>query len=148
MVQLEAAGRIMAAPGNKIYGTLSVLCQYYTKPNLLFKVKPNVFYPVPEVDSAVVLLEVLPEHPFNVSDEDIFWEIVRASFQKRRKTILNALEGVGKLEKGDWKKILTEAGIAPVRRGETLSLKEFANLSNLFYNKYGLLKLLSPNGGN
>ncbi|MDO9534257.1 MAG: 16S rRNA (adenine(1518)-N(6)/adenine(1519)-N(6))-dimethyltransferase RsmA [Bacillota bacterium] len=148
MVQLEAAGRIMAAPGNKIYGTLSVLCQYYTKPNLLFKVKPNAFYPAPEVDSAVVLLEVLPEHSFNVTDEDIFWQIVRASFQKRRKTILNALEGVGQLEKGDWKKLLTETGIAPVRRGETLSLKEFANLSNLFYNKYGFLRLMSPNGGN
>lgn len=148
MVQLEAARRIQARPGNKIYGILSVLCQYYTRPNLLFKVTPNVFYPPPEVDSAVVLLEVLPEDPFNVLDEDIFWQIVRASFQKRRKTILNALDGVGQLEKRDWKKLLTETGIAPVRRGETLSLKEFANLSNMFYNKYGFFRFLSSRGGN
>lgn len=134
MVQFEVAVRMTAAPGGKEYGLLSVLCQYYTEPSLLFKVSRHVFYPSPAVDSAVVLLEPLPAPAVSVPAEGFFWQIVRAAFQKRRKTILNALAGVGGHSKSDWEKFLIEKGISSRRRGETLSLEEFANLSEMFYN--------------
>ncbi len=134
MVQLEVARRILAAPGGKEYGLLSVLCQYYTKPRLYFKVSRHVFYPPPAVDSALVLLEALPKPAVKIADEKIFWEIVRAAFQKRRKTILNALEDVGGYSRNDWEKLLLKKGISSRRRGETLTLEEFANLSKMFYN--------------
>jgi 16S rRNA (adenine1518-N6/adenine1519-N6)-dimethyltransferase len=134
MVQFEVAERMIAAPGGKDYGLLSILCQYYTKPRFLFKVSRHVFYPPPKVGSAVVALEPLPTPAENIRNEEAFWQIVRAAFQKRRKTILNALDGVGNRGKGDWEKFLLEKGISPQRRGETLTLREFANLSEMFYN--------------
>jgi 16S rRNA (adenine1518-N6/adenine1519-N6)-dimethyltransferase len=137
MVQLEVARRIMAVPGGKEYGLLSVLCRYYTTPRFLFKVSRHVFLPPPEVDSAVVLLEVPADYPLKVRDESFFWQMVRAAFQKRRKTILNALIGLGELGKDDWEKLLHKCGISPIRRGETLSLEEFANLCEIFYNNKG-----------
>lgn len=135
MVQLEAARRMLAEPGSKDYGALSVLCQYYCKGSLLFKVSRHVFYPRPEVDSAVVRLETLPRPSVSVPDEALFWEIVRAAFQKRRKTILNALTGVGESDRNDWEQILGQAGINSARRGETLSLQEFAKLGEILYNR-------------
>lgn len=138
MVQLEVARRMMAAPGGKEYGLLSVLCRYYTVPRFLFKVSHHVFLPPPAVDSAVVLLDVAGVPPVEVKDADSFWQIVKAAFQKRRKTLLNALDGLGGLPKEKWAEILQKSEIAPVRRGETLSLEEFAKLSVMFYNNKGL----------
>ncbi len=135
MVQLEAARRMLAEPGSKDYGALSLLCQYYCKGRLLFKVSRHVFYPQPEVDSAVILLETLPRPSVSVPDEALFWQIVRAAFQKRRKTILNALTGLGEFDREDWEQMLGQAGINSARRGETLSLQEFAKLGEIFYNK-------------
>lgn len=137
MVQLEVARRITALPGGKQYGLLSVLCRYYTRPQLLFKVSPHVFFPPPEVDSAVVALHVHEAPPVKVKEELFFWQIVKAAFQKRRKTILNALNGLGGTGREAWERLLQEAGIDPMRRGETLSLDEFANLCEIFYNKKG-----------
>ncbi|MGI5875977.1 MAG: 16S rRNA (adenine(1518)-N(6)/adenine(1519)-N(6))-dimethyltransferase RsmA [Dethiobacteria bacterium] len=134
MVQLEVAQRIIAGPGKKDYGVLSLLCRYYTEPEFLFKVSRNVFYPPPAVDSAVVALRVLPQPPFKVFDEGIFWEIVKAVFQKRRKILSNALNGVQGLNKKGWERLLIQAKISPSARGESLSLEEFANVANLFYN--------------
>ena len=134
MVQFEVAARIVAPPGGKDYGLLSILCQFYTKPRLLFKVSRHVFYPAPRVGSAVVALEPLPAPAVEIQHQEAFWQIVRAAFQKRRKTILNALDGVGDHSKAAWKKKLLARGIAPRRRGETLTLGEFANLSEMFYN--------------
>ena len=135
MVQLEVARRMSAEAGQKDYGLLSILCSYYTNPRFLFKVSRSVFYPRPAVDSAVVLLEVLPAPAVQVSREDFFWRIVRAAFQKRRKTILNALDGIESLGKACWRELLEKADIMPGRRGETLSLVEFAKLSEILYNK-------------
>jgi 16S rRNA (adenine1518-N6/adenine1519-N6)-dimethyltransferase len=137
MVQLEVARRIMAVPGGKEYGLLSILCRYYTTPHFLFKVSRHVFFPPPEVDSAVVLLDVPTRQTVIVSDEVSFWKIVRAAFHKRRKTILNALSGLENFSKDDWRKLLYKGEISPVRRGETLSIEEFAKLSELFYNNKG-----------
>ncbi len=135
MVQLEVARRMNAEAGQKDYGLLTILCRYYTNPRFLFKVSRGVFYPRPAVDSAVVLLEVLSQPAVQVSREDLFWRIVRAAFQKRRKTILNALEGIETLGKAYWTELLKKADIMPARRGETLSLVEFAKLSEILYNK-------------
>lgn len=137
MVQLEVARRIFAAPGSKDYGTLSVLCQFYCRGQFLFKVSRHVFYPKPEVDSAVVLLETLADPAVKVPHEGLFWEIVRAAFLKRRKTLLNALDGVAATGKECWEQYLKEADIDPARRGETLALQEFAKLGEIIYNKKG-----------
>lgn len=137
MVQLEVARRITALPGVKEYGLLSVLCRYYTAPRLLFKVSRHVFFPPPEVDSAVVLLDVHEKFPFKAKDEPFFWQMVKAAFQKRRKTILNALSGLGGIDREGWDKLLQKGGIDPSRRGETLSIEEFANLCEIFYNNKG-----------
>jgi len=134
MVQLEVARRMLAEPGGKDYGTLTVLCRYYCRSTLLFKVSRHVFYPQPAVDSAVVLLEALPHPAVTVSDEALFWRIVRAAFQKRRKTLLNALDGVEERGRPEWEQTLARAGIAPGRRGETLSPDEFAKMAELLYN--------------
>jgi 16S rRNA (adenine1518-N6/adenine1519-N6)-dimethyltransferase len=135
MVQLEVARRMLAEPGSKDYGTLTVLCRYYCRSTLLFKVSRHVFFPQPEVDSAVVLLETLPRPSVTVSDEALFWRMVRSAFQKRRKTLLNALEGLEEMGRLQWEQTLVWAGIAPGRRGETLSPDEFAKIAELLYNK-------------
>lgn len=135
MVQLEVARRINAEAGQKDYGLLTVLCRYYTNPRFLFKVSPGVFYPRPAVDSAVVLLDVARPPAVETRQENLFWKIVRAAFQKRRKTILNALEGIEMMEKAEWAKLLKKADIQPSRRGETLSLVEFAKLGEILYNE-------------
>lgn len=137
MVQLEVARRITALPGGKEYGLLSVLCRYYTAPRFLFKVSRGVFFPPPEVDSAVVLLRTFDAPPWKVTDEGFFWQVVKATFQKRRKTILNALTGLGGVDRDEWEDLLRVSGISPARRGETLSVEEFANLCEIFYNKKG-----------
>ena len=82
-----------------------------------------------------MLLHVLPVPPITVLSEEMFWKIVRAVFQKRRKTLPNALEGIAGLGKAEWQKILEQAGISPLRRGETCTIEEFASLSDMVYNK-------------
>ncbi len=135
MVQFEVARRILADPGSKDYGTVSVLCQYYCHGRLLFKVSRHVFYPRPEVDSAVIMLETLPHPSVSVPDEALFWEIVRGAFQQRRKTILIALIGVGEAGREEWEQMLGQAGVMSTRRGETLTLQEFAKLAEILYNR-------------
>lgn len=131
MVQQEVAARLTAAPGSKIYGSLSVLIQYFTEPEIVLKVPRTVFHPLPEVDSAVVRLRVRPEPAVKVQDEALFFKVVRSAFGQRRKTILNALNGaVAGISKAEWVIILERAGIDPGRRGETLSLAEFAAVAD------------------
>ncbi|MCL6638424.1 MAG: 16S rRNA (adenine(1518)-N(6)/adenine(1519)-N(6))-dimethyltransferase RsmA [Firmicutes bacterium] len=130
MVQLEVAARLAARPGTGDYGALTVAVNYFTSPALLFRVPRTVFYPVPAVDSAVVRLDARPEPPVAVADESLFFKIVRASFGQRRKTILNALAGAGlELSREARLEALDRAGIDAGRRGETLSLEEFAALT-------------------
>lgn len=131
MVQKEVAERMTANPGKKDYGALSVAVQYYTEASLVAKVPPSSFYPAPEVDSAVVKLELRAKPPVNLYDEALFFQVVKASFAKRRKTLLNALHSFfGRGSKEDFKFLLEECNIDPKRRGETLSLDEFACLAN------------------
>lgn len=133
MIQKEVAERMAASPGTKDYGSLSIAVQYYSVPELVCIVPKTVFIPQPNVESAVIRLTVREQPPVQVDDENFFFQVVHAAFAQRRKTISNNLktrffpkEGRERLEV-----LLGEAGIEPSRRGETLSLHEFATLSNV-----------------
>ncbi len=131
MVQREVAQRMQAKPGTKDYGSLSIAVQYYSNPNILLRVSPSVFIPQPNVESAVIKLEILKEPGVYVQREDLFFTLIKDAFGKRRKTILNALNtGDLKLDKNLLRKILQESNIEENRRGETLTIEEYALLSN------------------
>ncbi len=132
MMQREVAERLQALPGTKEYGSLSIAVQYYTIPEIVLKVPKTVFYPAPDVESAVIRLTRRSEPPVQVTSEEGFFRVVRAAFGQRRKTLLNSLTGSGLASKEIWQKVLVEANIDPGRRGETLSLEEFATLANTF----------------
>ncbi|NMH74485.1 16S rRNA (adenine(1518)-N(6)/adenine(1519)-N(6))-dimethyltransferase RsmA [Bacillus sp. RO2] len=133
MLQKEVAERMAAKPGSKEYGSLSIAVQYYTQAETVMIVPKTVFVPQPNVDSAVIRLVVREEPPVRVKDEDFFFEVVRASFGQRRKTILNNLTSNlpdGKAKKQGIEAALAHTSIDPKRRGETLSIEEFGALSD------------------
>lgn len=131
MVQKEVAERMIAAPGSKIYGTLSVAVQYHTEPRIVREVAPRSFIPAPEVASAVIACRRREKPPVDVTDERMFFRVARASFGQRRKTLANALLGTG-ASKEIVRLALDAAAIDAKRRGETLSLAEFARLADAF----------------
>lgn len=128
MVQKEVAQRMVATPGTKDYGSLSVAVQYYTKAEIVFIVKPDSFIPAPKVESAVIRCTVLDKPPVQV-DEKVFFRVVKAAFAQRRKTLSNTLKTTG-VPAETLKVILENAGIDGSRRGETLTMEEFATLAN------------------
>ena len=130
-VQREVAERLISPPGRKSYGSLSCFVQFYCKPEIMANIPKGAFYPQPAVESALVSLKFLKSPPVEVADEKLFFKIIKAAFNKRRKTILNALSLSGelKLDKEKIAKALLSLAIEPNRRGETLSLKEFARLT-------------------
>lgn len=132
MIQAEVADRIAAKPGSKDYGALSIAAQYYAQAEKVMTVPASVFVPQPRVDSAVLRLTIREKPAVEVQDEAYFFQVFHASFANRRKTILNNLvHNLGpKEKKDDILEALEEAEIDPVRRGETLSLEEFARLSD------------------
>lgn len=135
MIQQEVARRLDAPPGGKDYGSLTVAVGYHARVEYLFRVPRTVFIPRPEVDSAIVRLSKRDKPAVDVPDEELFFRVVRGSFGQRRKTILNALGSTFKsLNREELTDILNAAGINPVRRGETLSLDEFAEVTKQFYN--------------
>lgn len=134
MVQKEVASRLVASPGTKDYGALSIAVQYYTTPKLVTTVSAGSFLPRPQVDSAVVSL-LRKQGPFADDEvvEALFFRIVRAAFAQRRKTLMNALtSGFTHLDKAEVALWVQAAGIDPMRRGETLSIEEFAQLTKAF----------------
>lgn len=135
MVQKEVAERMNAQPGGKDFGALSVAVQYYCDTEIIAKVPRHLFVPQPNVDSIVIALRVRPERKYKVDDEGLYFKVVKAAFGQRRKTLLNSISSMGNLAKDQVKEALEEAGIDPKRRGETLSLDEFAILSNVIGNK-------------
>lgn len=139
MLQKEVAERISAKPGTKEYGSLSIAIQYYTKAEVVMIVPKTVFMPQPNVDSAVIRLLKREEPAVKVKDESFFFTITRLSFAQRRKTLLNNLtNGLsnGKEKKELILRALERAGIDPTRRGETLSLDEFARLSDELFDHF------------
>ncbi|WP_066389951.1 16S rRNA (adenine(1518)-N(6)/adenine(1519)-N(6))-dimethyltransferase RsmA [Neobacillus mesonae] len=136
MLQKEVADRISAKPGTKDYGSLSIAIQYYTEAETVMIVPKTVFVPQPNVDSAVIRLTKREKPAVNVKDEHFFFQVTKASFAQRRKTLLNNLTSQlpdGKQKKEEIIKALQESEIEPSRRGETLSLAEFALLSDKLY---------------
>ncbi|MCM3588577.1 16S rRNA (adenine(1518)-N(6)/adenine(1519)-N(6))-dimethyltransferase RsmA [Mesobacillus maritimus] len=136
MLQKEVADRIAAKPGTKEYGSLSIAVQYYTTAETVMIVPKTVFIPQPNVDSAVIRLIVRDEPAVKVIDESFFFQVTRASFAQRRKTILNNLTSQlpdGKQKKAQIITALNQAGIEESRRGETLSIEEFGRLSDTLY---------------
>lgn len=132
MVQKEVADRMQTGPGNKDYGALSLAVQYYARPYIVANVPPNCFLPRPKVGSAVIQLTRHEKPPVEVADERLMFDIIRASFNQRRKTLANGLNNSGRLDFS--KEVITEAirclGKGTSVRGESLALEDFARLSN------------------
>lgn len=132
MVQKEVAQRMQAAPGTKDYGALSLAVQYYAETYIAANVPPNCFMPRPNVGSAVIRLTRWKEPPVSVQDEKFMFSIIRASFNQRRKTLQNSLVNGGiNVTKEQIADALTQMGLPVGVRGETLSLEQFAKLSNM-----------------
>ena len=134
MVQKEVADRMQVGPGTKDYGALSLAVQYYASPYIVANVPPNCFMPRPKVGSAVIRLTTYDNPPVEVDDEKLMFRIIRASFNQRRKTLVNGLKNSQELDfsKEEIEKAMAETGIAANVRGEALTLKEFADLANAF----------------
>ncbi len=136
MVQKEVADRMQAAPGNKDYGALSLAVQYYAEPYIVANVPPNCFMPRPNVGSAVIRLTLHEKPPVQIRDEQRMFQLIRAAFGQRRKTLVNALMSIEKqggesINKEAVSAALQEMGLSQTVRGEVLTLQQFASLSEL-----------------
>jgi 16S rRNA (adenine1518-N6/adenine1519-N6)-dimethyltransferase len=135
MVQKEVAERMQSGPGSKNYGALSLAVQFYAEPYIAANVPPNCFMPRPNVGSAVIRLTRHSELPVQVTDEKLMFRIIRASFNQRRKTLVNGLNNSSEisLPKEVIAEAIQELGVSPSIRGEALTLNQFAKLSNVIY---------------
>lgn len=129
MVQKEVALRMVAKPGTKDYGSLSVAVQYYTEPDIVLDVPPKSFLPAPAVTSSVIRCVLRDKPPVDVIDEKLFFRVVKAGFAQRRKTFSNTMKTTG-LSKDRIEELLAKANIDGQRRGETFTLQEFADVAN------------------
>ena len=129
MVQKEVALRMVAKPGTKDYGALSVAVQYYTEPDIVLDVPPKSFLPAPAVTSSVIRCVLRDKPPVDVIDEKLFFRVVKAGFAQRRKTFSNTMKTTG-LSKDRIEELLAKANIDGQRRGETFTLQEFADIAN------------------
>ena len=132
MVQKEVADRMKVGPGTKDYGALSLAVQYYAKPYIVANVPCNCFMPRPNVDSAVIRLTRHEKPPVEVGDEQLMFKLIRAAFNQRRKTLVNAVTNCGELDfsKEQVQKALETVGLSPTVRGEALYLDQFAKLTD------------------
>ena len=137
MIQKEVADRLTAAPGTKDFGAISLSVNYYADAKIVRLVPPEAFVPAPKVFSAVLKLSVLKKPRVNVRDEAFLFKLIKASFSKRRKTFLNAISGESGISvtKEEAKQMLEELGFSNNLRGETLSLVEFAQISDFLHEK-------------
>ncbi|MBF1760100.1 16S rRNA (adenine(1518)-N(6)/adenine(1519)-N(6))-dimethyltransferase RsmA [Veillonella sp.] len=131
MVQKEVALRMVAQPGTKDYGALSVAVQYYTEPDIVLDVPPKSFLPAPAVTSSVIRCVLRDKPPVDVIDEKLFFRVVKAGFAQRRKTFANTMKTTG-LSKDRIEELLEKANIDGQRRGETFTLQEFADVANVW----------------
>lgn len=132
MVQKEVADRMRVGPGTKDYGALSLAVQYYAKPEIVAQVSPDCFIPKPGVGSAVIRLTRYDSPPVSVKDEKKMFSLIKAAFNQRRKTLVNALSNAGmeQITKERVQNVLEEMGLSPSIRGEALTLDRFAELSD------------------
>lgn len=136
MVQKEVADRMQVGPGTKDYGALSLAVQYYAKPEIVANVPPNCFIPRPNVGSAVIRLTRYDNPPVEAADEKLMFALIRASFNQRRKTLVNGLSNAPELHLGKEAILsaLEEMNLPATVRGEALTLEQFAQLSNILKN--------------
>lgn len=134
MIQKEVADRMAAKPNTKSYGSLTIALDYYTEAEVVMIVPKTVFMPQPNVDSAILRLQLRKEPPVHVENEEFFFDLVKASFAQRRKTLFNNLKShfKNRLDKDIIQHVLQETNIEPNRRGESLDISEFATLANNF----------------
>lgn len=137
MVQKEVADRMKTGPGSKDYGALSLAVQYYARPELIANVPPNCFMPRPGVGSAVIKLTRHEKPPVQVEDEAFLFQVIRAAFNQRRKTLVNSLNNALDIAvpKEAAAKVLEEMGLSPSIRGEALTLEQFAELGNRLWER-------------
>ena len=137
MVQKEVADRMQVGPGTKDYGALSLAVQYYAKPEIVANVPPNCFMPRPNVGSAVIRLTKYEEPPVFVENEEFMFSLIRATFNQRRKTLVNAIGNAPNLNisKEMVAEVLSEMGESATVRGETFSLEKFAEFANKILRK-------------
>lgn len=135
MVQKEVADRMQEGPGSKEYGALSLAVQYYANPEIMLEVPPSCFMPQPNVGSAVIRLTRHEAPPVQVHSEKLLFQVIRASFNQRRKTLANGLSNYGAfgLPKEELQQCIEELGVPVTIRGEALTLEQFAELSNIIY---------------
>ena len=135
MIQKEVAERIAAKPSTKDYGALSVAVNYYAEPRMICTVPPSSFIPMPKVSSSVISLDIREKPPAQVENEKGYFKVVKAAFGQRRKTLLNSLSNSPAIPmaKDEILKVLKECGIDEKRRGETLTLQDFANITNKIF---------------
>jgi 16S rRNA (adenine1518-N6/adenine1519-N6)-dimethyltransferase len=138
MVQKEVADRMQTGPGSKDYGALSLAVQYYTRPELVMEVPPSCFLPRPKVGSAVIHLECHEKPPVEVRNEGLLFDLIRASFNQRRKTLANGIKNAPGLSfsREDVENALMQMEKSVTVRGEALTLEEFAMLANLLEKSY------------
>lgn len=130
MVQKEAAERLCASRGTRESGAISAAVRYFSVPRMLFPVSRGSFYPAPEVDSAVIRLDIRPEPAVKTVDEDLLFRVIRGAFSQRRKTVLNSLSSSLELPKSETAAILERAGILSSARAEALTLEQFAAIAD------------------
>lgn len=130
MMQKEVADRLTAEPGKKAYGAITAAVQYYCTIDTIVQVPAEAFVPKPKVDSTVLRLNIRKDKPVELKDEKLFFEVVKAGFSQRRKTLLNCLTGFKGKSKEEMAEFLLDLGIEPSRRAETLSIQEFADIAN------------------
>lgn len=133
MVQKEVADRMKSGPGSKDYGALSLAVQYYSKPEIVANVPPNCFMPRPNVSSAVIRLKLYDEMAVKVENENLLFRLIRASFNQRRKTLVNGIKNSGELNytKEQVVEALAKMGLNENIRGEALTLEQFGELSDI-----------------
>ena len=130
MVQKEVAKRILASPGSKDYGLLTIMIKYYGEARFLMDVSANCFYPKPEVDSTVIQIKPDKAKRVLIQSEKVFKAFLQTAFQKRRKTILNIASGFFKTDKNLVKKKIEDLNLSPASRPENLTIEEFALIVN------------------
>lgn len=135
-IQWELGERIVAQPNSKEYSSLSCFVQYYGTPKILFKIKNTAFKPEPKVQSCFMQLECPPQGKFSCLDEQLLFKIIKTAFQLRRKTIANSLSPL--LEKNQLTDLLMSLDIAPQKRAEAISLKEYVHLTNELVKRGGI----------
>lgn len=130
MMQKEVGDRIAATPGTKLAGAITYSVHYYSEVTKVVEAGRECFYPAPKVDSVVLRMNILEDHPVKVKDENFFFRCIKAGFTQRRKTLQNSLMTLGDYDKESITRALEAAGIEPNRRAESLSMEEFAKLAD------------------